>query len=86
MESAVSVGVYLIGVVKINTKGFCKATIYGLMKDWPGGSYIVLRIKHMVTGERPLISNRYKYNYWKVLSFFAIWWHYIRYSLFIEVY
>ena len=60
--TAVSIGVYLIGIVKNNTKGFCKATIEGLTKDWPGGSYIVLRSKPIVPGERPIIDIVYKYN------------------------
>ena len=50
MDSAASIDVDLIGVVKTNTKGFFRATIEGLKKDWPGGSYIVLEIKHMVPG------------------------------------
>ena len=50
--AAASIGVDFIGMVKTNTKGFSKATIEGLTKDWPGGSYIVLRIKPMV----PLMS------------------------------
>ena len=47
-------------ILKTNTKVFCKATIEGLTKDWPGGSNIVLRIKPMVTGERPLIGIGYR--------------------------
>ena len=42
------VGSELIGMVKTNTKGFCKDIIEKLTKDWPGGSYLVLRSKHMV--------------------------------------
>ena len=68
-EAAASVGVDLVGMVKTNTKGFCKAMIEGLTKDWPDGSYIVLRSKHKVLGERTLLSIGYKYNSWKVLSF-----------------
>ena len=49
-EAAASIGVDLIGVVKTNTKRFCKAMIEGLTKDWPGRSYIVLGGKHMVPG------------------------------------
>ena len=60
LKAAASIGVYLIGMVKIDTKGFCKATIEGLMKDWPGGSYIVLRSKPMVPGERLLLTIGYK--------------------------
>ena len=56
-------------MVKTNTKGFCKETIEKLTKDWPGGSYLVLRSKPMVPGDRPLIDIGYKYNARKVLSF-----------------
>ena len=52
------VGAKLIGMVKRNTKGFCKDTIDNLTKDWPGGSYLVLRIKTMVPRYRPLIAIR----------------------------
>ena len=64
-------GVELIGMVKTNTKGFCKDTIEKLTKNWPGGSYLVLRSKPMVPGGRPLIAIGYKYNMGKVLSFIA---------------
>ena len=49
-EAAASIGVDFIVVVKTNTKGFCKDTIEGLNKDWPGVSYIVFRRKPMVPG------------------------------------
>ena len=49
-ETAVSIGVYLIDMVKTNTKIFCKSTIVGLRKDWPDGFYIELRINPMVPG------------------------------------
>ena len=52
VEAAPSIGVDLIGMVKTNTKGFFYATIEGLTKDWPGGSYIVLKIKPMLPGEK----------------------------------
>ena len=63
------IGSELIGTVKTNTKVFCKETIENLTKDWPGGSYLVLRSKPMVPGYRPLIAIGYKYNARKVLSF-----------------
>ena len=66
-ETSASIGVDLIGMVKISTKGFCKATIEGLVKDWPGISYIELRSKPVVPGERLLLSIGYNYNYRKVL-------------------
>ena len=60
------VGAELIGMVKKNTKGFCKETIEKLTKYCPGGSYLVLRSKHMVPGDRPLIAIGYRYNMRKV--------------------
>ena len=66
------VGAELIGMVKTNTKGLCKETIEKLTKDWPGGSYLVLRNKHMVPGYRPLIAISYKYNGRKVVYFIVI--------------
>ena len=62
-------GAEFIGMVKTNTKGFCKETIEKLKKYWHGGSYFVLSSKHIVPGDRPLIAISYKYNVWKVLSF-----------------
>ena len=58
--------------MKTNTKVFFKAAIEGLMKYWPGVSYIVLRSNVMVPGERLIISIGYRYNSGKVLSFIAI--------------
>ena len=62
-------GAELIGMVKTNTKGICKETIEKLTKDWPGGSYLVLKSKHMVSRGPPLIAIGYKYNARKVISF-----------------
>ena len=62
-------GAELIGMVKTNTKGFCKETIEKLTENWPGGSYLVLRSKPMLPGGRPLIAIGYKYNARKVLYF-----------------
>ena len=41
------------------------------MKDWPGGSYLVLKITPRFTSEIPLLAIGYKYNYRKVLGFIA---------------
>ena len=68
-EVAMEFGAKLIGMLKINTKGFCKDTIEKLTKDWPGGSYLVLRSKPMIPRGRPIISIGYKYNPLKVLYF-----------------
>ena len=56
-------------MVNTNTKEFCKETIEKLTKNWPGGSYLVLRSKPMVTGGLLLIDIGYKYNARKVLYF-----------------
>ena len=61
--AAASIGVDFIGMLKINIKLFCKATLEGLTKDWLGGSYIVLRSKPMVPGERQILAIGYKCNY-----------------------
>ena len=42
-----------IVMAKTNTKVFYKDTIEKLTKDWPGGSYLVLRSKPMIPGDTP---------------------------------
>ena len=42
-ESAMDVGAYMIGMVKTNTKVFCKDTIMNLTNDWEGDYYLVLK-------------------------------------------
>ena len=59
-EAAMKLGAELICMVKTNTKGFCKETIEKLTKNWPGGSYPVLRSKPMLPGGRPRIAIGYK--------------------------
>ena len=46
--------------VKTSQKGFCLATLERLMKDFLGGSYIVMKITPRFTGEIPLLSIWYK--------------------------
>ena len=41
------------------------------MKDWPGGSYLVMKFNPRVPGGIPLLAIGYKYNYRKVLWFIA---------------
>ena len=41
------------------------------MKDWPGGSYLVMRSTPRVSGGRPLMEIGYKYNYRKVIYFIS---------------
>ena len=59
----------MVGMVKTNTKGFCKETIDNLTKDRTVGSYLLLRNKSMVPGDMPLFSIGYKYNMQKFLYF-----------------
>ena len=68
-EAAIYDGADLIGMVKINTKGFCKETIEKLTKDRIGDSYLMLRSKPIFSGVMSLISIDYKYNARKFLSF-----------------
>ena len=70
-EGVAAVGVDYCRPVKTSHKGFCLATLEKLIKDWPGGSYLVLKITPRFTGERPLPSIGYKYNYRNILGFIA---------------
>ena len=63
------VGVDMIDIVKTNTKGSCNETIENMTNNCLGGSYLVLNIKPMMTGDRVLIYIGYKYITWKILSF-----------------
>ena len=63
------VGAKLIGMVKTDAKGFCKETIYNLTKNWPGGSYLVLRSNPMLPVIRPIIDIGYKYNVKNIIYF-----------------
>ena len=68
-ESLMEFGAESVFMVNTNTKAFCKENIEKLTKDWPGGSYLVLKSNPMLPGDRPLIAIGYKYNLRKVLSF-----------------
>ena len=65
------VGTYLIGMFKTITKGSCKDTIDDLTKSFLGCSYLVLRIKPVVPGGRPIIDIGYNYNVLKVINFIS---------------
>ena len=41
------------------------------MKDWPGGSYLVMKISPIFPVERPLLAIGYKYSSSKLLVFIA---------------
>ena len=70
-EAMMDVGADIIGMVKINTKGFCKDITKNMKKYWTGGSYFVFRRNHMMPVDRLLTDIGYTSNYWKVLSFIA---------------
>ena len=59
-------GVEWIGPVKTNKAGFPMSTLENKMKEWPGGTYLVLETVGEVT---PLVAIGYKYNSRKCLSF-----------------
>ena len=59
-EEAMAAGVNYCGPVKTSHKGFCLSTLEKFMKDWPGGSYLVMKSNTRVLGGRPLLSIGYK--------------------------
>ena len=64
-------GVDYCGPVKTSHKDFCLATLEKLMKDWPGGSYLVMKRNPILSVERPLLTARCNQNYRKVLRFIS---------------
>ena len=46
-------------------------TLEKLMKDWPGGLYIFMKITPIFPGELPILDIGYKYNSRKILGFIA---------------
>ena len=70
-EEMAAAGVNYCGEVKTIHKGFCLATLEKFMKDWPGGSYLVLKSTPRFTGETALLAIGYKYNSMKVLGLIA---------------
>ena len=59
------------GPAKTTHKGFCLATLENLMKDWPGGSYLVMKSTPRVPCGRPILEIEYKYNYRRFLGFIS---------------
>ena len=55
-------GIEYYGLAKISHKGFCLTKVNQLVKDWPGGSYLVLKSTTRVPGGRPLMEIGYNYN------------------------
>ena len=65
-------GVYYSGPVKTSHKGFCLITLENLIKNWPVGSYLVMKSTTIFPSEISLLDIGYKYNYRKVLGFINI--------------
>ena len=55
-EEMAAAGVAYYGTVKTSHKDVCLATLEKLVKDWPGGSYLVMKITPRFTGGRPLLA------------------------------
>ena len=53
-------------------KGFCLYTLENVMKDWRGGSYLVMKSNTRVPDSRPVLAIGYTYNYRKVLGLISI--------------
>ena len=61
--------VYFCGVLRKIYTVFGLATLEKLMKELLGGSNIFMKSNPRVSGDKPLISIRYKYRSQKVLGF-----------------
>ena len=70
-DEEMAAGVNYCGPLKTSHKGVFLATLEKLMKDFPGGSYIVMNSTPRFPGGRPLLAIGYKYNSRKVLGFIA---------------
>ena len=66
-DEAMADGVDYYGPAKTSHKVFFLFTLEKLMKIWPRGSYIVMKITTIVPGGKPLMSIVYKDN-WKVFQ------------------
>ena len=59
-EEDMDEGVDYCGLVKTSHKDFCIATLEKLMKYWPGGSYLAMKITSRIPNGIPLIEIGYK--------------------------
>ena len=66
VEEAMAEGVNYHGMDKTSHKVFCIATFEKLMKEWPGGSYLVMKNTPRANGDRLIMAIGYKYNSRKV--------------------
>ena len=59
-DEMAAAGVDYCGLVKKSHKGFCLATLEKLIKDWPRGSYLVMKSTPRFPGEIPILDIGYK--------------------------
>ena len=59
-EDMAAAGVNYCGPAKTSQRFFCLATLEKLMKNWPGGSYLVLKSAPRFPGEITLLAIGYK--------------------------
>ena len=59
-EEMAAAGVDYCGPAKTSHKGFCLDMLETLTKDWPGGSYLVMKITPIFPVEIPLLDIGYK--------------------------
>ena len=70
-EEEIYEGVDYCGPMKTIQKRFCLDILEKLTKDFPGGSYLVMKSNPIFPGDRQLMDIGYKYNSSKVLVFIA---------------
>ena len=70
-EKENSEGVDFCGPVETSHKGFFLAKLEKSIKEWPGGSHILMKSSLRVPGDRLIMDIGYKYISQKVLGFIA---------------
>ena len=55
-EASMDVSSNMVGMVKTNAKVLCKETIENPKKNFPGGSYLVLKINSTANKDRMIIA------------------------------
>ena len=70
-EEVMTEGVDYCGLAKTSHKGLCLSTLEKLIKEWPLGSYLVMKSNPRVTSDITLMAIGHKQNSRKVLGFIA---------------
>ena len=74
VEKCSTEGIYYCGTVQKINNGFYLANLEKLIKECPGGSYLITKITQIVPSNGSLVFIEYKYNSQKVLGFLATEW------------